>query len=223
MQAFDISKLEQLQSAFDQSGRRTTEKWLAPRVANPINRALDQTPFFSNMSAAGQWVICTIHGVIDLYSNILPGDVEFYLGRCGATPEHVFGRFTAHLENRDHTDGIVSLRCDTRTVCHWETVAIRVLNGLRLRRRLCVANIACHGGGGIPSVDESVMYLTWRLLPKTEAITPAVRRDVDVIAALVATQMAGRTTAKAIAAAIDPITRPVRDRLDLDWARGHVR
>jgi len=221
--AFDFRQLQEHQEA---STRRLTDDDcfdLAPRVANPLRRALEEAPLFQRLADAGKHLVRTIHGTIELYADTVPGDFDFYLGRCGATPSHLFQRFESHAINRDHIAGTVAIRCSTEIVETWETAAIRVLQGLRNRNRLCVANILCHGGGRLPATEYSAIYLTWRLLPKSADVRPAIRRDVDLIADEVSYRMAGDVSRDCIARALDPITRPVRERADLAWARGHSR
>jgi hypothetical protein len=221
MSAFDISHLRELQESFERRRNPDSEITLAPRVANPLKRALDSAPHFERLADGGKRVIRAIHGVVDLYEDAEHGDFEFYLGRCGATPDHLYSRFGAHFINKDHVGGIVAVRCDTEIVMKWECAAIRVLKGLKDRNRLCVANVACHGGGLLPSTEHSAIYLTWLVRSDTADITLPIRRDIDAIATEVAFRMDGDVSKDSITRAIDPITRPRRDRLPLDWARGH--
>ncbi len=219
--AFDLVRLQKLQEAF-RDARDATDYALAPRVAGPLQRAVEESPFYGRIADAGKLIVRTIHGVQDLYEKAEPGDFEFYLGRCGATEGHVYGRFDNHVDNRLHEGGIVVLRCATADVTTWEGAAIRSLNGLHRRGRLCVANVLCHGGGGLPrSLKESAIYLTWRILPRTAFITPAVRRDVGSIAEDVSDAMNGVISRDSDGRALDPITRPTMGQAPVVWARGH--
>jgi hypothetical protein len=73
----------------------------------------------------------------------------------------------------------------------------------------------------MPATEHSSIYLTWRILPRTESVTTAVRRDIDGIAQEVSDAMSGDVSKDSMVRALDPITRPVQERDDIDWAWGH--
>lgn len=188
-----------------------------------LESAINASPLYMQLARAGQCVVRCIHAVPGLYERPVDrGQLDFYLGRTGATPRNVLSRFRAHAHERGMSAGAVVFRCSTEAVGLWETAAVRVLKGLEARNRLCVHNVAADSRGAIPTSEESAIYLVWRVRPDIEPLNMPTRRDVEDIASEVSATMQDVATAT-IRSALDPVTRPVWERAELDWASGHER
>lgn len=219
--AFDLEKHRALQREFQVRREHDAGFDLAPRIERELQRAVEAAPLLRRIADAGKLVVRHIHTVPRLYRAAALGDVDLYLGRAGATARHVHGRFSHHARDKGHSAGTVVLRCATTDVVRWEGVAVRVLRALQLRERLCVANIAASGAGAIPRVPESVIYLTWRTRERRKPLRMAQRRDIAAIARQVSAEM-DEVPHATLLRALDPISRPATEVVDLDWARGHV-
>jgi hypothetical protein len=102
-------------------------------VSEPVlmlAEALALASHYSLLAPAGKHVVRCIHAVRELYDfAVEPGQLEFYLGRTGATARHVLSRFRHHWESKEMTAGTVVFRCNTSDVMGWEKAAVRVLLG----------------------------------------------------------------------------------------------
>lgn len=217
--AFDFKILTQEQAAY-KAKYAIDDYRLKPTIARSLEDAIEAAPMFERLASAGKRVIRTIHSTPTLYQRASRGNLEFYIGRAGATPEHVFGRFKDHAMGKGHLGGAVLCRTATANVVRWETVAIRALSILRSLGRLCVANVSTHGGGRVASLSECVLYLTWGWYGDPVDVSTPTRRDVDMIAREVAARIP-EVTEDTVRRAVEPSTRPDDETVDLWWANGH--
>lgn len=220
MDAFNLDLLQFIQDQFLNDTEPDPYE-LSGAVEAPLEEALGRTPFGKTFSEVGSATIRAIHGIPSLYARTGFGRFVFYVGRCGATPGHIFSRFSHHRGSKYHTGGVVVARCRTDRVIAYESCAIRIVRGLDARARLCVANVSLHGGGSLPRTPHSCVYLTWGIMDTTVRVTPATRRDVLSIAAEVAPSMGGEISRRVIETAMDPIASPQRQRAPVEWAPGH--
>jgi hypothetical protein len=223
LHAFEIEQLSQASAAYRESASAKEGVYVAPRVERAVDHAIAQVPTYSRFADAGKAVVRAIHGVRDLVGED-PGTIEYYLGRCGRSARNVFGRFESHRNNakRLHTGGVVVCACATSDSILWEGAAVKILQRLRDRGRLCVNNVLCHGGGGRTDLEMSVIYLTWGVQRPME-ITLARRADIEVIAREVSAELGGDLTKDSLVRSLDPITRPKKEVHPASWKRLHER
>lgn len=207
--AFDINDLANGQKTH--SGNKDLRfvyfQEIHPELEKSINCAIIDAFGSKSFAAVGRYTIETIHAVPRLYG-VDGSQVEFYLGRAGATTKHVLQRLFDHFANKHHEGAIVLARCQTSTALKWEDVAVKILNNLRDRNKLCVANIACSSVGRIPKTEESIIYLTWKILKVPARISLVKRNDIQSIAESVAENINSRIKCSTIINALDPISRP---------------
>jgi len=108
---------------------------------------------------------------------------------------------------------MIICRCLTSQVKRWEGAAIRVLKGLDKRNRLCVKNIDMRGGGALPAIQESCIYITWRVVNERQIVLPK-RKDINAIAY---EAEGDKISAKQLKNTLDLITRPVQERDAIAW------
>ena len=215
--AFQIDTLVEHQETHLARIADTGEYSLAPAIENALAIAIEEAVEYDRFADMGKHVIRTIHAVPQLHDTD-GSKIELYLGRSGATPSHVYGRFSSHVDTKEHHGGTVVALCPTSKVTLWEGAAVRVLNQLRRRGKLCVANVACHGGGALPNTRDSIIYLTWMELGRRQRLSPITRNDIDVVSRDVAEAIGGEISEDSLSRALDPVTRPVLERADLEWA-----
>lgn len=197
-----------------------------PEVEESIQAALDASPppRPRGFAQAGRAIIAAIHALPGLYTGSLgTRHFEVYLGRCGATAQHLFGRFRAHgaSDGRGHEGGMALLECPNEDITHWETAGIRFIKGLHERGRLCVANLSAHGGGKLPeSVDSSYIYITWRRLGGRKAVRIPTAADVRALVPVVADALGTRVT-PALRDALGTVAQPQQHVAEAHWAEGH--
>jgi hypothetical protein len=221
-EAMDLHKIINEQSRYKASHGGPSYE-LKPRLAAELDGMIDAAPFFARIGDAGQRLIRVLHSVPNLYDGVSRKHLEFYLGRAGATPQNVFGRFRYHAGHREHEAGIVVLRCATEKVTLWEGVAVRMIKMLQARGRLCVANVATSGAGRLPQSEESVIYLTWRVRERAAHVQPPTRADVKAVTADVVEATNGGVTMPTIDRVADLLSRPMLEQTDIDWAPRHDR
>lgn len=194
---------------------------LARITRQHVDDGVAAAPFYQRFGDAVKHVIRAIHAIPTLFRGVSRGAIEVYLGRAGGTPEHVAGRFRTHHDSKDHAHGAVLLEGDTESVISWEGSANRILRGLERRGLLCVANILAGENGPTPSTKTSVVYMTWREIPRVDIDRPS-RSDVTEIAEEVASSVHEVRPAKQIATAMAPITRPGTEYADMQWHPAHA-
>ena len=192
--------------------------YCGPELEEGIGRA----PLYERFADAGKHVVRTIHSLPKMWDDSPLERVEVYIGRAAATAKHIKARWEDHLGNKGHEHGAIVLRCTTSVVSHWETAAVRAIKGLESRGRLCVRNASASGHGALPSTNESVIYITWKVGGRSRAISLADKRMVDDVAS----EVAEHTThlginVESMRRALDPITRPVHERADMEWHPAH--
>ena len=189
----------------------------------PLDDVLTLAPRFERFADAGKHVIRTIHALPRLWGDASLSEIEVYIGRAGATPQHVFNRWKAHLSAKRHQHGMVVLRCDTDVVSAWETAAVRTLLSLSDQGRLCVKNASASGQGALPSEPECCIYITWAMT-KARSLQPADRNVIEEVArdvGEVTRSLEPPISVQQVRRAIDPITRPTRERGYVDWHPEH--
>jgi len=193
--------------------------YFGPELDEGIGRA----KFYERFADAGKHVVRVIHSLPKMRDDTPLDRIEVYIGRAAATPKHIRARWQEHLDHKSHEHGAIILRCDTDVVSHWETAAVRAIKGLESRGRLCVRNASASGHGALPSTKESVIYITWKTGGRAREITIADKRMVDEVAR----EVADYTTdlginVDSMRRALDPVTRPVQERADVEWHPAHV-
>ncbi len=185
-----------------------------------LEDGLGAAPYYERFADAGKLVIRTIHSIPHLWEDWSLGEVEVYLGRAGATPQHVLNRWSSHRTGKGHQHGVVIVECDTNVVEAWERGANRIIRRLRDDGRLCVKNAAASGQGALPRVDTSCIYVTWKRTREV-ALEPADRRYLEDVAHEAAAHLRPEITLDQVRRAIDPLSRPQRDRAELVWHMNH--
>lgn len=185
-----------------------------------IRDGINAAPAYQRFGPAVKHVIRSIHGIPKLFEDLELGQIEVYLGRAGATEEHVHGRFGSHFENKDHEHGAILFEGATKDVVSWEGWANRIIKSLQARGMLCVANIIAGKNGRTPSTPTSVVYMTWREIPREGLLTPT-RRDVEEMAIEISDGASESRSASQLATAMDPITRPDTDYVEIEWHEEH--
>ena len=184
---------------------------------NSLELGLETVPRFTRFGSAGKAVIRAIHSIQDLehprHGYISLGRVEIYLGRAGATYKHLSSRWRTHNKTKKHCYGMVVCLCPTSKVQIFESAAIRVLNRLRDKGRLCVKNIEMRGGGSLPAVSDSCIYITWRVVPERNLTLPK-RSDIADIAYHVEDE---HINVGQLKRTLDLITRPTREKELINW------
>ncbi len=132
LEAFDIERIVTQQNRY-QAQHGDDDYRLKPSVERELDTAVQLAPIYSRLSATGRRVIRAIHSTPKLYAaseRISRANLEFYVGRAGATARHVFNRFEYRFEERAHAGGIVICRCATDIAPLWEGVAVRIIKQL---------------------------------------------------------------------------------------------
>jgi hypothetical protein len=186
-----------------------------------LELGLRGAPRYEQFAAAAKQIIRTIHAIPTLWKPVRSLDeVEIYIGRAGATPQHVKQRWRTRREEAQHVYGVVAARCWTFEVEAWETAAIKFLKRLKARGRLCVKNAAAHGQGTLPDTEESCIYVTWKLTGAREVVAPTAA-DVAAVARETAAEMRELDydfTRQTLEAGLSVATRPVHERVSLSWS-----
>lgn len=122
-----------------------------------LSDQLTTRPLFTRFADAAEALLRTIHSLPTLYPRATLSQLSLYLGRAGATPEHLLARWRDHAspEERGHDYAVVLFRASTPDILHWERLANRALLLLAARDRLLVANIAADGRGPAPATPTS--------------------------------------------------------------------
>jgi hypothetical protein len=186
-----------------------------------LDIGIRQAPRYTTFSRRiVEHTIKAIHAVPHLYSDVSPKQVQIYIGRSANNAKSVYGRWDSHHKNleRQHVYGMVLCRVPTDMVSELEDLAIRIINGLYARGRLCVANIAAGPNGPLPSSDDATLYLTWKI-QRSRNISLATTDDVRDIAAEVAETTSFSETV--LASGLDIVRRP-SEAADADWHPAHL-
>lgn len=186
-----------------------------------ISDGLEAAPRYVRFTDAVKHVIRSIHGIPGLFRDLDLDQVEVYLGRAGGTEEHVQGRFSSHLEQKNHEHGAILFQGTTANVVSWEGWSNRILKRLHEREMLCVANLVAGKNGRTPSAPTSVVYMTWRRIRRQELSTPTKRDVLEMAKEIVGAASELRPAAQ-LANAMDPITRPDTDFTRLAWHVEHT-
>jgi hypothetical protein len=187
-----------------------------------LEAGIARTRFYERFADVGKHVVRVIHALPKMWDDSALDSIEVYIGRAAATAKHIKARWEEHLDHKSHEHGAIVLRCSTDVVSHWETAAVRAIKGLESRGRLCVRNAIASGHGALPSTKESVIYITWKTGGRARQINLADKRMVDEVARDVAehTTRLG-INVDSMRRALDPITRPVHERADMEWHPAH--
>ncbi|MAT24843.1 MAG: hypothetical protein CMN29_07735 [Sandaracinus sp.] len=170
--------------------------------------------YTSRYSHALRRAIQTVHGLPRLFRGTELGEIEVYVGR--SFPEGLRNRFRDHHTKRRHEHGVVCFTCPTTDVRRVERLAIRLVDRLRRRTRLCVANVDLEPSGPLPASPVSAIYLTWRLVPRRPVGRPTpteVRQLADALYADPALDFPRST----LEAGLRDLTRPKTGYLNLSW------
>jgi hypothetical protein len=180
-----------------------------------VEDSLSAAPHFARFRDAGQHLVRVIHALPGLHGDTGLGAVNVYLGRAGATGEHVTHRWRRHADptRKGHDFGLVLLTASTLDVLLWERWAIRALMLLEQRARMIVENVAADARGPEPASERSCVYLTWERVRQTTRVSPATRRD----AAAVASELAGEVSSAEAEGAFEGVSRPRQERAAVGW------
>jgi hypothetical protein len=148
------------------------------RVARPFGGA--HTPAISH-------VVRVIHSIPKFDSSRSMDRLTIYLGR--STLDNVGDRFNDHHINRGHDQGVILFRTKGAFVRNLEVLGIAVIDALRNRNMLCVANVDRSGFGPEPKPgNEACIYLTWGTTTRVQLQVPSMAALRDV-----AREVAART------------------------------
>jgi hypothetical protein len=200
----------------------------APLIAIDIDQ-ISKDALVSSMEAAPRYeagfavaarqIVRTIHSIKSLHQDTELGELEFYVGRASGTAEHVRNRWKEHSTKKEHESAVVVFEAESHLVAKWEGLANKLIKILKTRQKICVANIAANSSGGKSSTDFSVVYLTWKTVPR-EPINKLLAKDVEAVARQLFEDANGEITMDTAIRAIDPITKPTQERLAIEWAEG---
>jgi hypothetical protein len=147
-----------------------------------LSALIEEAPHYTRLREVFPRVVRVVHGTPLLVEGADLSEVEVYVGRAGLSEEYLSARFRYRARLRGHEFGTVICTCPTTTVPFLEGGAVRILDLLRRRGKLCVANVSTHGGGSLPRTRTSAIYMTWGY----EARGPVgsiLRDDLDPLAA----------------------------------------
>lgn len=127
-----------------------------------LRQSLKEAPHYNNhVRRAVNRAISMIHGLDRLHAMYDLSRTDVYIGR--AVCRRVATRFKEHAA-RGFKYGSVLFTCDTAEAARMETIAIRLVHGLKARRSLCVGNCNVkRDGKGMSGCDSSsAVYMVWR-------------------------------------------------------------
>lgn len=191
-------------------------------TAAHIEDGFDETEKLTTFIEASRLVIQAIHSLPGLFEDAHLGKIEVYLGRAAFTAAHVQARFREHRKEKGHQHGVVLFSTTQARAVRWEGWANRILMYLHEIEKLCVANAAAGGHGGkSEDIDESCIYLTWRMVRERDIDVPD---DADVVETA---EHLSSSTKRSISfedaqEALDPVTRPRTEKLKIEWHKEHA-
>ncbi len=132
-----------------------------------FQRAIEAAPRAVRLRDAAATVIAAIHGLPEVMGAEL-SQLDIYLGRAGACPGYIRGRWKARkrvFEHAPSTCAIIALRAKTTLIREesWERSAQRIINRLTYHKALCCSNALTGDSGRWPDIDETVIYVVSRL------------------------------------------------------------
>ena len=140
-----------------------------------IEEGIEAAPYFHADSSQSFnklliWAIGAVHSIpTKLFPEYERGNLEIYFGRAGATSEHLINRWRSGNSSAQtrfsHRHALILAELPTEKVKKCEGDTIRIFRTLRDNDTLCVRNL-CNldetGFGGLPLLETSVVYITWR-------------------------------------------------------------
>lgn len=192
-----------------------------PQIAREsIDDSIQSARHYRRFSDAGKHLIRLIHSIPDLYNNVSRDKIEIYIGRAGKSYNHVRSRWRSHHNGtKSHEGGLVAFTCSTSDVVGWEGACNKIVSRLTERGRLCIANILEAGGGQVPATEDSVIYITWKII-SSKPIQVPTRNDITVILnqnSIVDYALQYNISTRALESALDPLSRPVLERTPIHW------
>lgn len=135
--------------------------------SDEVQELIDDAPRCKSLREMVQLTIRAIHGLPDALEADGLKQLVVYLGRAGATPEHLWKRWEARHEEFDtapSTHAMVVARASTALVRNerWEEAGVRIIKALDRHKALCVANAYIGSTGRWPRTRETVIYLVAR-------------------------------------------------------------
>ncbi|MEK6736824.1 MAG: hypothetical protein AABY47_09650 [Pseudomonadota bacterium] len=129
-----------------------------------LSLAMKASPHYGlKVASALSRTIRCIHGLQKLHGKSQLSELEVYVGRATITTlKHRWAKHAAG--KRGHRYGVILFCCNHDRVERLEDLAIRILDKLRDRKLLCVANANKWPGnkGRKPRAEEALVYMTWR-------------------------------------------------------------
>jgi hypothetical protein len=125
--------------------------------------SLQRAPLYeSGVQRPLERVIGAIHGLPSLHRGKALSDFEVYVGRTRADPEAIRDRWLERSSQNGHLFGAVLFSLPPERARDLERAALRIIMGLKKRRRLCVGNAnVCPSGGGASPRGLAIIYMTW--------------------------------------------------------------
>ncbi len=132
-----------------------------------FQRAIAETRRTLQLRDAAAFVIEAVHGLPDLMETDLTR-LQVYVGRTGASPNHVRGRWIARFaafENAPSTHALIAALTTTTRLREqrWERTAQRIINSLVEHKALCCSNALLGDSGSWPAEENSIIYVVARL------------------------------------------------------------
>ncbi len=150
-----------------------------------LSMLIEDAPHYTLLREVFPHIVRVVHGTPLLVEGTNLSNVELYVGRAGLSEGHLSARLREHARQKGHEFGTVICTCPTNTVPLLEGAAVRILDLLRRGGKLCVANVATHGGGSLPRTRTSVIYMTW-CYDARGPVGSLLRHDLDPLAAAAA-------------------------------------
>lgn len=130
-----------------------SDGWFGRReLDDQLDEYVERLPVFARLSSAFSALVAVVHKA---------SDYGVYVGRAGATAQHLRQRFESHRETRGAKwiRPVFRVNTEHMKVRRWEEAAIRWVKMHDARGTLCCSNQVYDDRGPWPRTDQSVLYV----------------------------------------------------------------